>query len=150
MQETDLTQYRLQLNFCKSADCCRYNLPTTDSELALIISDDEDTMANAQQILLRPQGSPLICISQCDPSFLMLHFPLLMPSSQYSWQPNIHMGLAQLTRPVMYLCVTKPNFTFIPDHCKLKHHISSKQVYCFKNYWYIYRQLVAVLLNTMT
>ena len=89
MQQTDLTQYRLQLNFRKGADRRRYNLPTADNELALIIPGDEDAMVNAQQILLRPQGGPLVCISQCDPSFLTLHFPLLMPTGQYSWQPNI-------------------------------------------------------------
>ena len=78
MQQTSLTQYRLQLDFRKGTDCRHYNLPTADNELALIIPGDKDAMVNSQQILLRPQGGPLVRISQCDPSFLTLHFPLLV------------------------------------------------------------------------
>jgi hypothetical protein len=65
-RETSLTEYRLQLNFRKGSDRRRYNLPTADNELALIIPGDEHAIANAQQILLRPQGGPLVRISQCD------------------------------------------------------------------------------------
>jgi hypothetical protein len=89
MTETSLTDYRLQLNFRKGMDRRRYNLPASENELALIVPGDEHALANAQQILLRPRGGPLVRISQCDPSFLTLHFPLLMPTGQYGWEPNI-------------------------------------------------------------
>jgi hypothetical protein len=88
-QQTSLMEYQLQLNFRKGADRRRYNLPIANNELALIILGDEDTIANSQQILLCPYGGHLVRISPCDPSFLTLHFPLLMPTGQLGWQPGI-------------------------------------------------------------
>ena len=89
VQETSLTEYRLQLDFRKGCDRRRYNLPTADNELALIIPGDEDAIANEQHILLRPIGGPLVRISPCDPAFLTLHFPLLLPTGQPGWSPGI-------------------------------------------------------------
>jgi len=51
-QTTELTEYCIQLNFQKGSDHRRYNLPTTDNELALIIPGDEDACANSQDIIL--------------------------------------------------------------------------------------------------
>jgi hypothetical protein len=44
---TELSEYRIQLNFRKGSDRRRYNLPTAAEELALIIPGDENTFANA-------------------------------------------------------------------------------------------------------
>jgi hypothetical protein len=86
---TALTEYRIQLNFCKGSDRRHYNLPTSDNELAIIIPGDEDAFANSRDILLRPRGGPLIRITECHPSFIPLHFPLLCPTGQLSWNLKI-------------------------------------------------------------
>ncbi len=88
-QSTPLTDYHVQLNFRESSNRCRYNLPSTNNELALIIPGDKDVCANSQHIILRPTGGPLMCITECHPAYLSLHFPLLFPTRQPSWHPHI-------------------------------------------------------------
>src|SRR6266571_5435666 len=58
-------------------------------ELTLIIPGDEDICANSQDVILHPRGGPLICVSECNPTYLALHFPLLCPTGQLSWHPHI-------------------------------------------------------------
>jgi Helitron helicase-like domain at N-terminus len=88
-RETSLQEYRLQLNFRQGSDHRRYNLPTATNELALIIPGDEDSLANSQDIIIRPRGGPLKHITECHPAYITLHFPLLLPTGQLSWTPNI-------------------------------------------------------------
>jgi hypothetical protein len=86
---TPLTEYRIQLDFCKGSDHHRYNLPTGQNKLALIIPGDEDSCANSRDIILRPCRGPLVRISECHPAYIALHFPLLSPTGQLSWSPEI-------------------------------------------------------------
>ena len=91
---TSVPEYRIQLDFRKCSDRHRYNFPSASQELALIIPGDEHALANAQDIIIRPRGGPLIRISHCHPAFLTLHFPLLCPTAQESWSPNIPLASA--------------------------------------------------------
>ena len=89
MDNTTLAEYRIQLDFRKCLDHRTYNLPGTSKELAVLILGDEEALANAQDIIVRPRGGPLVHISQCHPAFIALHFPLLCPTGQSSWTPNM-------------------------------------------------------------
>ena len=89
-----MPEYRIQLDFHKCSDCRRYNFPSTSQELAVTIPGDEHALANVQDIIIRPCGGPLIRISHCHPAFLALHFPLLCPTAQESWSPNIPLASA--------------------------------------------------------
>ena len=130
-RETSLTNYRLQLNFRKGMDRRRYNLPTGDHELAMIIPGDENVVANAQQILLRPRGGPLVQISQCDPSFLTLHFPLLMPTGQFGWEPNIPFvsSTPDSTRHVSLSDYAKFHLHPRPPHVESDHVFKAAQLF---------------------
>ena len=89
MQEITLPSYTLQLDFLRASDARRYNLPRARNELATIIPGDIDTCINSRQIIVRPKGGPLIRMTECHPAYIALHFPLLAPTGQLGWNPDM-------------------------------------------------------------
>ena len=88
-ESTTLAEYRIQLNFKTGSDRRRYNLPTTEHELAIIIPGDEDAFINSRNVILRARGGRLFQITECNPAYLPLHFPLLFPTGQLRWDSQI-------------------------------------------------------------
>lgn len=91
-ETVDLPYYRIRLTVDPSTDRRRYNLPTSQTELAAIIPNDGPTSTNAREIIVRPRGGGLMRMGECHPAFFSLHFLLLSPSGQLSWQPNTSDG----------------------------------------------------------
>ena len=94
-QAADLTRsnhlpdYCLKLDFLRASDSRRYNLPTARHELAAIIPGDVDACINARNIIIRERGGPLMRITEVHPSYVALHFPLLAPTGQSGWHPEL-------------------------------------------------------------
>ena len=84
-----LPDYHLKLDFLEASDRRRYNLPTTQHELAAIIPGDVDTCVDSRNIIIREKGGPLIRITVIHPLYVALHFPLLAPTGQSGWHPEL-------------------------------------------------------------
>jgi Helitron helicase-like domain at N-terminus len=84
-----LPEYVIQLDLNVTTDQRRYNLPTTQHELAAIIPNDTHTRSNSREIIIRPRGGGLMRVSECHPAYFSLHFSLLSPCGQLSWEPNM-------------------------------------------------------------
>jgi len=87
-RRAELPHYVIQLDLKPATDRRRYNLPSTQQELAVIIPNDSRTRANSREIIVRPRGGGLMRMSECHPAYFSLHFPLLSPSGQLSWEPQ--------------------------------------------------------------
>lgn len=81
--------YRLKLDFLEASDRRRYNLPTCHRELAAIIPGDIDNCVDSRHIIIREKGGPLMRITEIHPSYVALHFPLLAPTGQSGWHPDL-------------------------------------------------------------
>lgn len=107
---SSLPEYRLKLDFLRATDRRRYNLPSTQYELAAIIPGDVETLTNPRDVIVRARGGALMRISELHPSYIALHFPLLAPTGQESWTtdwryrflPHHHVG--PRTRLFMTFC----------------------------------------------
>ena len=89
-----LPEYRLRLDFLRAMDRRRYNLPRGQNELAAIIPGDVETCINTRDVIIRPKGGPLLRITECHPSYIALHFPLLAPTAQRGWSPDMRRYLS--------------------------------------------------------
>jgi len=86
---TSVPDYHLRLHFLRATDRHRYNIPSASHELAAIIPGDIDTCVNSRDVIIRPRGGPLQRVSECNPAYVTLHFPLLAPTGQEGWNINI-------------------------------------------------------------
>ena len=93
-ERTSLPAYRLRLDFLHATDEWRYNLPRAHNELAVIIPGDVETCINCQDDIIRPRGGPLMCITECHPSYIALHFPLLSPTGQRGWSVDLRRNIS--------------------------------------------------------
>ena len=89
-RETPLPDYRLRLDFLRATDRRRYNLPTSQNELAAIIPGDVDTCVNSRDIIVRAKGGALLRMTEIHRFYTALHFPLLAPTGQSGWDPAMH------------------------------------------------------------
>jgi len=88
-QTTDLLEYHIQLDLQTSSNCRRYNLPTTNHEIAALLPGDIDACINSRDVIIRAQGGALLRTTECHPAYLTLHFPLFFPTDQPGWEPNM-------------------------------------------------------------
>ena len=89
IQSSSMPNYSMRLDFLRVTDWRRYNTPHAQNELATIIPGDVDTCINSQQIIVWPKGGSLIWMTECHPSYVALHFPLLAPTGQKGWSPDM-------------------------------------------------------------
>lgn len=82
-----LPEYRLRLDFLRATDRHRYNLPSSQYELAAIIPGDVDSCVNSRDIIVRAKGGALLRMTEIHPFYIALHFPLLAPTGQAGWSP---------------------------------------------------------------
>lgn len=89
VMHTDLPSYSLRLDFLRASDRNRYNAPRSHTELAAIIPGDVETCINARHIIVCPKGGPLWRMTECHLAYIALHFPLLAPTGQLGWDPDM-------------------------------------------------------------
>ncbi|KAH9021184.1 hypothetical protein EDB84DRAFT_1580941 [Lactarius hengduanensis] len=88
-QNNTVPDYHLRLHFLRATDRRRYNEPAAQYELAAIIPGDVDMCVNSRDVIIRPKGGPLLCVSECNAGYIPLQFPLLAPTGQLGWNTNI-------------------------------------------------------------
>jgi hypothetical protein len=89
MRSTSIPEYHLKLDFLLASDRRRYNLPSSQHELAAIIPGDVDSCVNSREVILRTRGGALMRITELHPAYIALQFPLLAPTGQRSWDDSM-------------------------------------------------------------
>ena len=84
-----MPDYYLRMDFLLASDRRRYNVPSGNCELAAIVPGDVESLVNARDIIIRPRGGALRRIKEVHPAYVTLHFPLLAPSGQLGWHPDM-------------------------------------------------------------
>ncbi|XP_026439106.1 uncharacterized protein LOC113337724 isoform X3 [Papaver somniferum] len=80
---------RVSLQYKKSTDSRRYNLPTTD-EIAVIVPENTYKETGVRDIILHlRENNGLKQISECHPAYLPLHYVLLFPFGELGWSPTM-------------------------------------------------------------
>lgn len=121
-QSTDLPDYNIRLDLDPSRDSRRYNLPTTQHELAAIVPSDVHPHANSREIIVRRTGGGLLRISECHPIFFSLHFPLLAPRGELAWQPHLPYNLIDEDDPGQPCPCQKRNSLSLCDYLQYRLH----------------------------
>ena len=71
-------------------DLRRYNLPTANDEVAVIIpGDGSEECSDHRDIILRLRGGGLQRMSHLHPSYSTLHYPILFPHGEDGWHIDI-------------------------------------------------------------
>lgn len=89
IRSAQLPTYSLRLDFLRATDRNTYNAPRDQNELAAIIPGDVETCINSREVIVRSKGGPLIRMTECHPAYIALHFPLLAPTGQRGWDPEM-------------------------------------------------------------
>ena len=84
--EADFT---VKLRFDKDTDQRRYNLPTSTSEIAVVVPGSGEEVKDNRDIILRKKHGGLQRINELHPLYHALHFVLLFPTGQLGWHPNL-------------------------------------------------------------
>ncbi|XP_026384503.1 uncharacterized protein LOC113280072 [Papaver somniferum] len=80
---------RVSLQYNKSTDSRRYNLPTT-YEIAVIVPENTYKETGVRDIILHlRENNGLKQISECHPAYLPLHYILLFPFGELGWSPTM-------------------------------------------------------------
>ena len=79
----------------EGVDRRRYNLPTTDSEIAVILPGDGEEHVEPRDIISYGRNGRIWRINDSNPAFMPMHFVLLFPRGEKGWWPGIHRQDAQ-------------------------------------------------------
>src|SRR5882757_5412428 len=80
----------MRLRAERNHDLRRYNLPTANDEVAVIIpGDGSEERSDHRDIVLRLTGGGLRRISHLNPAYSTLHYVLLFPHGEDGWHPKI-------------------------------------------------------------
>ncbi|XP_025625167.1 uncharacterized protein [Arachis hypogaea] len=82
------TNVRLRLIGKRGKDGRRYNLPSVD-EVAGLVVGDFDSNTKERDIIVETKSGQLQRISELNPSYLGLQYPLLFPYGEDGWRENI-------------------------------------------------------------
>jgi hypothetical protein len=89
-EEMDQTaNCRIALRYDPNTDRRTYNLPTTDTEVAVIIPGPSDRAYDIRDIIVFPRGGGLRRINELHPLYHSMHFVVLFPTGQLGWSPGI-------------------------------------------------------------
>ncbi len=69
-------------------DARRYNVPTVDEVVALMVGDGSEAV-NKHDFVIVQQAGPCQCISELHVGYMVLHYPLLFPYGEDGWHLNI-------------------------------------------------------------
>jgi len=79
---------KLRLIASRTKDACRYNVPTADEVLALMVGDGSEAV-DRRDVVLAQQAGPFQRIFELHVGYMALHYPLLFPYGEDGWHPNI-------------------------------------------------------------
>ncbi|XP_019153903.1 PREDICTED: uncharacterized protein LOC109150447 [Ipomoea nil] len=87
-------QVRMKLIGKRNQDAKTYNLPTV-SEVAAIIVGDLDPTSGQRDILIETRSGVLKRISELNPAYLPLHYPILFPYGENGYREDIPFNVEQ-------------------------------------------------------
>ncbi|KAF6138050.1 hypothetical protein GIB67_042955 [Kingdonia uniflora] len=73
------------LHYSVSTDHRRYNLPSTDEIVVILLGDGLEISGVRDIDVYRKANQGLIQISECHPAYLPMHYVLLFPTGQLGW-----------------------------------------------------------------
>jgi hypothetical protein len=79
---------KLRLIASRTKDARRYNVPTTDEVVVLMVGDGSEAV-DRRDVVLAQQAGPFQRISELHVGYMALHYPLLFPYGEDGWHPNI-------------------------------------------------------------
>jgi hypothetical protein len=79
---------KLRLIASRTKDARRYNVPTADEVVALMVRDGSKAI-DRRDVVLAQQAGPFQRISELHVGYMALHYPLLFPYGENGWHPNI-------------------------------------------------------------
>jgi len=93
MMATEGAPIDLKLCFIASRtkDARRYNVPTADEVVTLMVGDGSEVV-DRRDVILAQQDGPFQRISELHPGYMALHYPLLFPYGEDGWHPNISLN----------------------------------------------------------
>ncbi len=71
----------LRLIASRTKDAYRYNVPTTNEIVTLMVGDGSEAVKR-RDVVVAQQASPFQCISELHVGYMALHYPLLFPYSE--------------------------------------------------------------------
>ncbi|XP_019195804.1 PREDICTED: uncharacterized protein LOC109189646 [Ipomoea nil] len=99
MESNPQTQFRMRLIGKRTKDARTYALPTTSEVAALIVGDLDPSMGE-RDIVVESKSGVLKRISELNPAYLPLQYPILFPYGEDGFREDIHFATH----------VTKQNF----------------------------------------
>src|SRR6267378_1601010 len=88
-QNSSIPHYHIQLYLDQYMDQRRYNLPSNTHEVAAILPANSELSTGSQDIIIHNIGGNFRRITECNHAYLPLHFPLLFPTGQLGWTPQM-------------------------------------------------------------
>ncbi len=79
---------KLRLIASRTKDARRYNVPTADEVVALMVGDGSEAI-DRRDVVLAQQVGPFQRISELHVGYMALHYPLLFPYGEDGWHLNI-------------------------------------------------------------
>jgi hypothetical protein len=108
----------IRLRAERDQDLRRYNLPTANNEVAVIIpGDGSEERSDHRDIVLRLKGGGLRRISHLNPSYSTLHYVLLFPRGEDGWHIRI---------PAILGNARRGRSEFVSQRCFHAHRIHSR------------------------
>jgi hypothetical protein len=82
------TNLKLRFITSRTKDECRYNVPTTNEVVALMVGDGFEAVDRCD-VIVTQQARPFQRISELHVGYMALHYPLLFPYDEDGWHLNI-------------------------------------------------------------
>jgi hypothetical protein len=82
---------KLRLITFPTKDARRYNVPTVDEVVALMVGDGSEAIDRCDIVVVQ-QAGPFQRISELHVGYMALHYPLLFPYGEDGWHPNISLN----------------------------------------------------------
>jgi hypothetical protein len=85
------TNMKLRFIGSRTKDARRYNVPTVDEVITLMVGDGSEVI-DKRDVAVAQQAGPFQHISELHVGYMVLHYPLLFPYGEDGWHPNISLN----------------------------------------------------------
>jgi hypothetical protein len=82
---------KLRLIASRTKDARRYNVPTANEVIALMVGDGSEAV-DRHDVVIAQQVGPFQCIFELHVGYMALHYPLMFPYGEDGWHPNISLN----------------------------------------------------------
>ncbi len=79
---------KLRLIASRTKDARRYNVPTADEVVTLMVGNGSEAV-DRRDVVLAQRAGPFQRIFELHVGYMALHYPLLFPYGEDGWHPNI-------------------------------------------------------------